>query len=101
MERCQDDTLEVLGSGAAGRLGNWQRYEDDLEALVNFIRERLLHTRENGYALEQKHRLSLERIVVHECPELFSVEDRQIAEATLAGILQARATGTCRRSTTF
>jgi hypothetical protein len=26
MEKCQRDTLETLGSGAAGRLANWQKH---------------------------------------------------------------------------
>ena len=37
MERCQRDTLDTLGAGAAGRLANWQRYESDQTALVRFI----------------------------------------------------------------
>jgi hypothetical protein len=85
MERCQRDTLDTLGAGAAGRLANWQRYESDQTALVRFIHDRLLVSRENGYALEMQGRLSLEAIVVRELPELFCKDDIEIASATLAG----------------
>jgi hypothetical protein len=79
MDQCEKDTLNALGSGAAARLANWQRYETDLNALVKFIHDRLLKTRENGYALEEQRLLSLEAIAVRELPELFSKEDIQIA----------------------
>jgi hypothetical protein len=86
METCQADTLRLLNIGAAARLANWQRYEDDQEALVRFVHDRLLLSRANGYRLELKSGLSLERIVAYECPEIFSAEDREIALATLSGI---------------
>lgn len=87
MERCQSDTRDTLGAGAAGRLANWQRYESDQTALVRFIHDRLLISRENGYALEKRGKLSLEAIVVRELPQLFSKDDIEIASATLAGIV--------------
>jgi len=87
MEQCQGDTFEVLGAGAAGRLANWQRYENDQQALHRFICERLLVSRENGHLLEKRGRLSLEAIVVRELPELFGPDEIEIAKATLAGIL--------------
>mgnify|MGYP001590546331 CR=1 len=85
LDRCQRDTLEVLGVGAAGRLANWQRYADDRDRLVRFIRERLLVSRQNGYKLEQNGKLSLERIVAHHHPGLFTSEDIEVARATLEG----------------
>src|ERR1022692_2402596 len=87
MDQCEKDTLNALGSGAAARLANLPTYETDLNALVKFIHDRLLKTRENGYALEEQRLLSLEAIAVRELPELFSKEDIQIASATLAGIV--------------
>lgn len=87
LEQCQRDTAEILGSGAAGRLSRWQQYEHDQNRLVQFIKERLRSERRaNGYMLEQKKKLSLERIVVHHCPELFNSEDIEIVQATLSGI---------------
>ncbi len=86
MERCQADTLEVLGSGAAARLANWQKYESDLGRLTHFIGERLRsESRENGRKLELRNKLSLERIVAYHCPQLFSQDDIQWALATLQG----------------
>lgn len=82
MESCQRDTLAVLGGGAAGRLANWQRHETDLVSLINFVHDRLLTSRENGYALERHGKVSLESIVVRELPHLFSGEDIEIATAT-------------------
>ena len=87
MEKCQADTLEILGCGAAGRLANWQRYESDQGRLIQFIKERLRReSRENGRKLELANKLSLERIVVHHCPELFAPEDTEWAKATLRGL---------------
>ena len=85
METCQRDTLDVLRGGTAGRLANWQRHETSLDSLVKFIHDRLLTSRENGYALERRGRVSLESIVVRELPHLFSREDIEIATATLSG----------------
>lgn len=87
LDKCQRDTLSDLGGRAAQRLANWQRHESDLRALVQFIHERLIYTPESGYALETRGLLSLERIVVHEMPHLFSQEDIGVAEFTLRGVL--------------
>jgi hypothetical protein len=87
METCQRDTLDVLGRGAAGRLANWQRHEGDLTSLMKFIRDSLLTSRENGYALERHGRVSLESIVVRELPHRFHAEDIEIAAATLNGLV--------------
>ena len=87
MEQCQEHTLEILGPGAAGRLANWQKHESNLEALVQFIKDRLRSDRrENGRKLEQSERVSLERIVVYHCPELFDPDDIEWAKATLQGL---------------
>jgi len=87
MEKCQDDTLETLGPGAAGRLANWQKHESDLDSLLRFIKQRLrAEARENGRKLELSDKLSLERIVVYYCPELFDDEDFNWAKATLQGL---------------
>jgi len=86
MDKCQRDTLSALGGRAAQRLANWQRHEGDLRALVRFVHERLMNTPESGYALEMRSLLSLERIVAHEMPHLFSTEDIQVAKFTLRGI---------------
>ncbi len=87
MEQCQADTLETLAQGAAGRLANWQKHESDLPRLLRFVKERLrAEARENGRKLELSGKLSLERIVVHRCPELFDDEDIAWASATLQGL---------------
>ncbi len=87
MEKCQADTRETLGPGAAGRLANWQKHESDLHSLRQFIKQRLrVEARENGRKLELSNKLSLERIVVYHCPELFEDEDITWANATLQGL---------------
>lgn len=87
MEECQADTREMLGPGAAGRLANWQKHESDLPGLLRFIKQRLrAEARENGRKLELSNKLSLERIVVYRCPELFDDEDIAWASATLQGL---------------
>ena len=86
MRQCQEDTLAILGAGAAGRLAHWQKHESALADLVRFIQERLRKdSRENGRKLELASRLSLERIVIYHCPELFTQDDIEWATATLAG----------------
>ena len=87
MKDCQRDTLDILGSGAAGRLANWQKHEADLASLVKFIQDRLLTSRENGYVLERNNRVSLESIVVRELPHLFRKDDIEVATATLEGVV--------------
>ncbi|MEK7409032.1 MAG: hypothetical protein AAB225_28545 [Acidobacteriota bacterium] len=42
-------------------------------------------SRQNGYKLEQNGKLSLERIVAHHHPGLFTSEDIEVARATLEG----------------
>lgn len=86
MRRCQEDTLAILGAGAAGRLAHWQKHESGLAGLVHFIQERLRKdSRQNGRMLELASKLSLERIVIYHCPDLFTQEDIEWATATLAG----------------
>jgi len=87
MEKCQADTRETLGPGATGRLANWQKHESDLDGLLQFIKARLrTEARENGHKLELANKLSLERIVVYHCPELFEDQDITWAKATLQGL---------------
>lgn len=86
MQRCQEDTLAIIGPGAARRLAHWQKHESDLPGLVRFIQERLRReSRENGRKLELAGKLSLERIVVYHCAELFNRDDLEWATATLNG----------------
>ncbi len=86
MQQCQDDTLEIIGPGAAARLAHWQEHTFDEGRLARFIKERLRkESRENGHKLELAGKLSLERIVVYHRPDLFTEEDIIWARATLAG----------------
>ncbi len=86
VQQCQDDTFDVIGTGAANRLSHWQEYQFDQPRLIRFIQERLRkESRENGRKLELAGKLSLERIVVHLHPDLFTEEDIVWATATLSG----------------
>lgn len=87
MEMCERDTLDVLGRGGAGRLAYWQTHKTNLASLVKFIRDRLLVSRENGYTLERRGKVSLESIVVRQLPHLFCENDIEIATATLDGLV--------------
>jgi hypothetical protein len=84
LQRCEDDTLEFLGYGAAQRLGHWRNYAGSQEALVEYI-QRLLWGEhcQNGKRLDDQGGLSLERIVLDHCPELFEDSDKQQARRTL------------------
>ena len=72
MRRCEGDTREIIGSGAANMLAHWQQYENDLDRLVKYILDRI-----------QSNRLSLQKIVAFHCPGLFSPSDVRLARETL------------------
>jgi hypothetical protein len=84
LTRCEEDTARLLGQGAANRLANWRQYADNQAELVAFI-QRVLRgdSRSNGWKLDKKGGLSLERIVVEHCPELFTQDDIREAKETL------------------
>jgi len=80
---CQEDTARLVSPGAAARLATWRRYEDDQAKLVSFV-QRILHKGgRNGWKLEQEGGLSLERIVIEHCPQLFTEDDIHQAKRNL------------------
>ena len=84
MQRCQDDTSRLLDRRAAVRLGRWRNHAVSESALIDYIKHLLRGDhRGNGWALDQKGGLSLERIVLDHCPDLFSDEDLREARRTL------------------
>jgi hypothetical protein len=84
LQHCEDDTSAVLGHIAAHRLGNWKRHTASQDSLVLYIRKLLWGEHcANGRVLDQQGRLSLERIVLDHCPDLFSDSDREQAKRTL------------------
>ena len=84
MEQCEQDTRTMLGAGAANRLGNWRRYAESQSDLVSYIKKLLRgEHRENGWELNKRKGLSLERIVIDRCPELFEASDHKEAKETL------------------
>jgi hypothetical protein len=84
MQQCEDDTRDIIGVRAAKRLAYWHQYETDLDRLVKFIHDRIHSDKsKNGWTLEQRQRLSLERIVAVHCRHLFSPSDARHARATL------------------
>lgn len=84
LARCEADTARLLGQGAANRLANWRQYTDNQAELVAFI-QRVLRgdSRSNGWELDKNSGLSLERIVIEHCPELFTQDDIREAKETL------------------
>jgi hypothetical protein len=84
LQECERDTARIIGQGAANRLATWRRYSGDEEALVRFV-QRVLRgeSRGNGWELDQRGGLSLERIVLDWLPDLFTEEDREEAKQTL------------------
>ena len=84
LQQCEDDTRAVLGHVAAQRLGNWRRHLTSQDALVLYVRQLLWGEHcANGRTLDQRGRLSLERIVIDHCADLFSDSDREQAKRTL------------------
>jgi hypothetical protein len=83
LEECEDDTRRLIGVGAAYRLAAWrkQRSESDL---IKYVRKLIRgKSGSNGHEIHRKGGLSLERIVLEKCPELFNDDDKAIAGATL------------------
>lgn len=83
MQKCEEDTKEMVSVGAAVRLAAWRKYKDDMEMLVQFIQRVIRHNRRNGWELERQGGLSLERIILDHTTELFTEEDRLVAKANL------------------
>jgi len=85
LERCEEDTRRLLGGIAAHRLGNWRRHVwTSQQALIEYVQQLLWGARcDNGRKLERQGGLSLERIVLDHCPDLFTDSDRQQAKRTL------------------
>ncbi|MCI0625606.1 MAG: hypothetical protein L0387_28830 [Acidobacteria bacterium] len=85
LQQCEADTLRLLGPVAAHRLANWRRHAAKSEAdLIIFIQTLLWGEHcENGYRLDQQQKLSLERIVLDHCPNLFTQADLDQAKRTL------------------
>jgi hypothetical protein len=85
IQRCEGDTLNLLDRRAAARLGRWRDHAAVSEAaLIEYIK-RLLRGdhRGNGWALDRKGGLSLERIVLDHRSDLFVKEDLREARRTL------------------
>jgi hypothetical protein len=74
----------MCSQGAANRLGNWRRYIGNQAELIAFIQRCLRgDNRKNGWQLETNDGLSLERIVLYHCPNLFDESDIWEAKRTL------------------
>jgi hypothetical protein len=84
LQRCEDDTRQLLGNLAAQRLGNWRKHVSSATALIEYV-QRLLWGEHcvNGRKLDQQGGLSLERIVLDHVPNLFTEPDREQAKRTL------------------
>lgn len=84
LRRCEADTARLLNEGAAKRLANWKRYENDPGELVAFVKRVLRGPhRKNGWELHHKGGRSLEQIVIDCGYPPFSVDDIRTAKDTL------------------
>src|SRR5687768_2030391 len=84
LHQCEDDTGRLLGHVAAQRLGNWRRHTHSQTALVEYVQKLLWGEHcANGKKLDQQGGLSLERIVLDHCPDVFGEPDRAQAKRTL------------------
>ena len=83
--RCVEDTAEHLHRGAANRLRVALPVGMSDDAIVSAIQRiiRKAETQSNGWEIDRKGGLSLEKIVLDECPDLFTNEDKEIARTTL------------------
>ena len=84
LEQCEQDTCRLLRSGAAVRLRHWRDHTSSEPKLIEYVQKLLWgEHRENGYKLDQMGGLSLERIVLDRCPEMFPDADKEQARRTL------------------
>lgn len=83
LELCEADTLRLLGPQYMKRFQQWRRHAQDQTRLVAFIRDCLVRTSVNGWALHQKGGLSLEAIAIGFGPPVFTQRDVDYARATL------------------
>ena len=84
LNQCQEDTARICSQGAANRLANWRRYRGNQPELIAFMQRCLRgDNRVNGWRLESSGGLSLERIVLDHCPQLFDASDLLEAKKTL------------------
>ena len=83
LERCESDTVRLLGPTYTKRLLHWRRHREDPVKLAAFIRDCLHRTSVNGWALHQKGGLSLEAITIAFGPPLFTKQDVDHARETL------------------
>lgn len=83
LERCEGDTVRLLGPQYIKRFAHWRRYRAEAGPLLTFIRDCLRRTSVTGWALHQKGGLSLEAIAIAMGPPLFSASDVDHARATL------------------
>jgi len=81
---CERDTARIIGKPAANRLAKWRQYRGDKQSLVRFVQRVLCgQSRVNGWRLDQRGGLSLERVVLDRLPDLFTEEDKGQARQTL------------------
>lgn len=84
LAECEQATATFLGKGAAKRLSHWREHVASEGALVDYVKKLLRGARNsNGWELEANNALSLERIVLNRCPELFDEDDKEQARRTL------------------
>ena len=84
VEQCEQDTCRLLGTGAAIRLGHWRDHTSSEPELIDYVQKLLWGEHcENGYKLDQRGGLSLERIVLDRCAEMFTDADKEQARRTL------------------
>jgi hypothetical protein len=83
IQQCEQDTENLLGHGAAERLGNWRRHTATMREPVEYVQMLLWGEHcQNGKRLGQQDGLSLERIALS-FPDLFGEPDLQQAKTTL------------------
>lgn len=83
LERCESDTLRLLGPSYIKRMQQWRRYRDDPVRLAAFVRDCLHRTSVTGWALHQKGGLTLEAIAIGFGAPLFTKQDVDHARETL------------------
>ena len=83
LERCEADTVRLLGPGYIKRMQHWRRHRGDAQKLAAFVRDCLHRTSVTGWALHQKGGLTLEAIAISFGPPLFTKQDVDHARETL------------------
>jgi hypothetical protein len=84
LHKCEEDTVRIIGSAEAKRVGKWREFEGNYLRIIPFVQWRLrVGNEEIATKLDSEGGLTLERIALDYYPEFFNAGDIQQAKRNL------------------